>query len=376
MVGRLDSISPPDEVMLDKAYKQYFKYPVLISTDVKLLLNRYGTLRASCKHMPKPVKLIIRGSIPFSFSNTSYYCHIRIALATDYPYSPPEICIPPNEGAKIVEKHPIVRRGGEVSMRYLESWNHKCTLLETVRRMQKVFNKHSPVYTTGVSDVTYIPMSIGVGPSRSTTMEDKIQKRPTRNIHVAMPVSEKYSFEPAGSPRETKPSSTDEMLERLLEEYGNNKHKLEIHGMCMRMWAPLCMEVASTLKAQSAANKELTEQLHKEGETVRELEGIVGYFDRVIDLGKEITNIKQDIESNSKQLVSEVHWKYCGNKTVQDRLRGAVAHEAAADSMMEALGDTFKRKLMTTKSYINYVRIISREKFYSLHERMKSAREL
>lgn len=374
--GYFSSASSSENLKLERICNQHFKFPLLVSTDVKLLINRFSTLKVSFEELPRPVRLIIQGMLPFVFNNKIYHCPIRIVVSYRYPYSVPDVSIVPNRRIKLVEGHPIVRQHGEISMSYLDGWTRKSTLVEMVRVMQKIFNQQSPIYNLqcsedGGSAAAALPKTDRGILSRKREDRQKLVEELRAYFTRAM------NDVGIDSKSENSMScGTEEIVRQLERDYVNDKRKLDAHRMCLNMWMPLGTDLGTSLKSQYSLNNSLYVQLAKQQECLKELEEIDGCLFGVIDSLDPLTKLSEELKQEKRVMLTNVLENLYGRNEKGGMLCGFVATEAASDSMLDVLVDAFKRKLVSTKNFVNHVRHISREKFYGFHERMKAAKEL
>ncbi|GFE54240.1 hypothetical protein BaOVIS_016440 [Babesia ovis] len=380
---------------LGKLLHGHFKNELLVENDVVMAIEQYPSLkpslsklfiygvRAFVEYNGTEVVLNLRGTLPFTFCKTTYNCPLLITLGMFYPMAPPILRVLTNDSIKLTKNHPHVAANGLVKIPYLESWTTEFTLREAIRLTQLAFNIKSPIYSITPSSQ---PHAITVKPIEPVV--SKLVLRPitkdvattTPSITTPTPVLQRDSSygDISGKLEDAKRMISSMLINdrsKLLTEYQYNIANYELHKLILENWVPMCSELGVALKAQNADKERLDRLLNECHGQLHTLEAIDDYYSRVVAAFtefKRITSMPPDQDDCATDTLVAFSVSY--STPEDERLCRAIASEAAADAMLELIQSSFKRKLVTTKQYIQYIRQVSNEKFRAMHDRLLISR--
>jgi UEV domain/Vps23 core domain len=90
----------------------------------------------------------IDGTIPFTYSGSTYYLPIQMWILVWYPTSPPVIYVVPTHSMAITSGHKHVDKSGVVYLPELARWDpNRSNIAHIIAIMTAVFSRDTPVYT-------------------------------------------------------------------------------------------------------------------------------------------------------------------------------------------------------------------------------------
>lgn len=382
MANVSSSTSAAVPLKLEEVIQKYFKYPLLVHTDVQILLNMQKNFKASLHRRRGSVKLNIRGCLQYEYADSVYSCPLQIQLDACYPYSAPFITVVPTRNIMIVNDHPLLTASGEVKMQYLEEWTQKHTLVEAMRRMCEAFQSSTPIYSL---DHGYPPAGNLLLPD--TASEIKPHHRSSLQFFLGNELTNMEATVLTPTAQTLRDMVTDlpsqyvvivnditaKLHSRKLEimqAYNNDLRKYNIHNLCMIQWVPKCLEIGNTLKAQYIAKKELQCIQRCEEDMLREIEMIDQYLSDVIEAARVVEYMQEVVDADMQGQLPPIESVVTFKSNADEQLCDAIVSEAAADSMLELLQSTLKRKQICVKRYVQYVRSICHDKFCFMKKRL------
>ncbi|CDR94545.1 hypothetical protein, conserved [Babesia bigemina] len=360
------------KLQLGDVLKRNFKNALIVEADLRNTLGKYSGLTPSLHYGSAGVLINLRGTIPFRFQNVVYNCPIRIALNPEYPLSPPYITVQPTEQIKIVQKHPCVLKNGDVVIRYLREWNPRATLVEALRYVQDEFDRAPPIYAVELRRSATLPAAASQGSGIATPLRHSATS--SEGSMTPRGASDEGSLDAElESIRSRITANVRDMRAQLIKEYQYDVGKYDIHRLIMLDWVPTCVNIAKYIKEQYAEREKLNRARADCDKQLHTLEDIDDYFTQVIAALTKMQTPTGEADKSVSSDASEPNYNLEFDSQRDERLCRAVASEAAANEMMELLQATYKRKQISTKNYIYYVRLISNEKFRAMHARKAAA---
>ncbi|ORM39466.1 uncharacterized protein BXIN_2961 [Babesia sp. Xinjiang] len=376
-------LSSTQKLTLTTVLKQHFKHALLMEADVRAVLTKYHGLTMGLNYRGEDVVLNLRGTLPFTFQNNTYHCPLVISMTKYYPMTPPLFKVVTSGNIRIVSNHNCVAKNGNIKIPYVESWNSRSTLMEAIRSIQEIFDSSAPIYTV---EPVYSKPALPVGKVAIRSGKPDIPTSPktvgTSNLDSDAGGSLRTHDSNCGYLRKQLDAVAEKIgaqmsLERaqLIAEYQFDVMKFDLHKLIMMDWVTMCADLAAALKAQTEDREKLDRILAESEEQLRTLESINDYFDRALAALKKVKELKDAANSNggedgtNDRENAAQRFKIRFASPADEKLCRAIAAETASDEMLEVLQSTFKRKQVTTKQYIQYVRIISSKKFHAMHTR-------
>ncbi|EDO07425.1 UEV domain family protein [Babesia bovis T2Bo] len=360
---------------LDKLIKRHFYDELIVCNDVTDVLKKYKSLSVALDRIGGEVVLNLKGTLPYTHANVEYHCPIGITIGTLYPKTPPLFKVISSGTIRIATNHPCVAKNGNIVMAYFDKWSARCTVMDAINLVLGEFNKQSPIYQVGQLEQV-ITLTEVVSPRLTISSEKKINECiPDWMPDSGLSLDSTYNDIHDGIKDAHKniKRSIVESKPQLLVDYDCDITKYDLHKCIMEEWVPLCADIGLALKRQYSDKLYLSSQIRQMNYHTTILDDVADYFGRVNKLASQIKQLEVDVDATSgkEDIYSESLESFYNQVVITDkdpRIK-AITAELSADSMIELVNTTFKRKRISTKDYIQYIRRLSTERFIAMYQR-------
>ncbi|XP_954042.1 uncharacterized protein TA06765 [Theileria annulata] len=269
---------------LKSALKKHFSNYEMLMCDINGLFGKYHNFSCSMSTSFDCHRLNISGTVPYTFSGFTLNAPLLIQVFSDYPFSCPSFFVP-SRNTKIVKNHPNVDLRGNVTLKYLDEWNHTSKLVQAVDHLCYAFSKISPIITFSNSPETILKSQFTQSPPEVTN-----QPMP-ENLFAKHKLSDRDRnlVEHAHQNILTLLKKT---REDVIKQYNFNMKKYELHRKILLNWVEALLELNIVNLKMDEVEGKLENEMNTDA-----LEKAESLQDEVSDLVRNLTNSRQILSS-------------------------------------------------------------------------------
>eukprot|EP00375_Theileria_parva_P003570 XP_766255.1 hypothetical protein [Theileria parva strain Muguga] len=256
----------------------------MLMIDLDGLFLKYHNFKCSMSTSFDGHRLNIVGLVPYTFSGFTVNAPLVIQVLSDYPFSTPLFWIR-GHNIKIVKNHPNVDLRGNVTLKYLDEWNHTSKLVQAVDCLHYAFNKMSPILTFSNSP--------------ETILKAQLPQSPHQILNQPMPENPFGKHKLSDRDRILVEHAHENILtllkknrQNVIKQYNYNLNKYELHRKILLNWVDALLELNIVNLKMDEVEGKLENELNSDA-----LENAESLQEEVAVLVRNLTNSKQVLSS-------------------------------------------------------------------------------